>query len=71
MVDAVDASMILSEYALLSAGRAPKFNKEQALAADVDENGFTDAVDASRVLAFYAYLSSGGTVGDMREWLKK
>ena len=71
MVDAVDASLILSEYASLSTGKPRKFNKEQETAADVDENGMTDAVDASLTLAYYAYLSSGGTIADMREWRKK
>ena len=71
MVDAVDSSLILSEYAALSSGKPGKFSNEQKKAADVDENGMTDAVDASMVLAYYSYLSSGGSIADMREWRKK
>ena len=71
LVDAVDASLILSEYAALSSGKMRKFSSEQIKAADIDGNGVTDAVDASKVLSFYAYLSSGGKASDMQEWLKK
>ena len=71
LVDAVDASMVLSEYAALSAGKMRSFSREQVLAADIDRNGVIDAVDASKVLSYYAYLSSGGKVSDMQEWLKK
>jgi hypothetical protein len=71
MVNAVDASAILSEYAALSSGKRGRFDAEQRTAADVDCNGTVDAVDASRVLKFYAYLSSGGKIADIKDWLKK
>jgi hypothetical protein len=35
-----------------------------------DFNGKVNAVDASIVLSYYAYRGSGGTIADMREWLK-
>ncbi len=60
MVDAVDASMVLAEYARISvAGSSGRFNDKQKKAADADGNGVIDAVDASKVLMYYAYLSSG------------
>ncbi|HOH88148.1 transglutaminase domain-containing protein [Ruminococcus sp.] len=58
-IDAVDASMILMEYARLSAGRISSFTTSQYIYADVDHNGKSDAVDASKVLAYYAAKSSG------------
>ena len=70
LINAVDASLILSEYASVSAGRKSKLKGEQATAADVSENGIIDAVDASLVLKYYVYLSSGGKTADMREWIK-
>ncbi|MBR3666980.1 MAG: hypothetical protein IKN66_07490, partial [Ruminococcus sp.] len=47
-----------------------EFGPAEKEAADVDSNGRVNALDASSVLAFYAYRGSGGTIEDMREWLK-
>lgn len=68
-VNAVDASMILAEYARISTEQAPEFSDKQFVAGDVDENGAIDAVDASKVLAYYAYASTGGELDDMRDWM--
>lgn len=58
-VNAVDASLTLQEYALLSGESGiGRFTESQSRAADIDENGFVDAVDASRILAYYAYIST-------------
>ncbi len=57
-VDAVDASLVLAEYALRSSSQNGKFDDRQSKAADVDHNGLVDAVDSSKILAYYAYLSS-------------
>ena len=70
-VNSVDASQILAEYARIATNGVPAFNAKQNIAGDVDENGDINSVDASKVLAFYAYTASGGTITDMREWLKK
>lgn len=70
-VNSVDASQILAEYARIATNGEPAFNEKQNIAGDVDENGDINSVDASKVLAFYAYTASGGTITDMREWLKK
>lgn len=58
MVDAVDASKVLAEYAQVSANRPRSFDDREFKAADVDLNGKTDAVDASNILSYYAYLSA-------------
>ena len=58
-VNAVDASLVLREYALLSGEtQSGSFTDAQKKAADIDENGFVDAVDASRILSYYAYIST-------------
>ncbi|MBP5430847.1 dockerin type I domain-containing protein [Ruminococcus sp.] len=58
-VNAVDASLVLREYALLSGEtQSGSFTDAQKKAADIDENGFVDAVDASRILSYYAYVST-------------
>ena len=62
LVDAVDASLILAEYARLSTGSDYSFSENQIAAADANSDGLIDAVDSSLVLAYYAYLSTGGTI---------
>ncbi|MCM1506458.1 MAG: dockerin type I domain-containing protein [Ruminococcus flavefaciens] len=61
-VDAVDATLVLTEYARLSTGSDYSFSDSQIAVADVNSDGFVDAVDASLILAYYAYLSTGGTM---------
>ncbi len=60
VVDGIDASAILSEYANLSTGGSGNFDDEQNKAADADGNGIVDGIDASMVLSYYAYSSTGG-----------
>ena len=57
-VDAVDASLLLAEYARISSGKAQMFSEEQKKAADWNGDGITDAVDASCVLKEYVRLSA-------------
>jgi len=59
-IDAVDASMILSEYARISTGSTTTFTEEQMKAADINDDGAVNASDASIVLSYYAYISTGG-----------
>ncbi|MDE6781975.1 MAG: SH3 domain-containing protein, partial [Ruminococcus sp.] len=59
-IDAVDASMILTEYSLLSTNEQGTFSSRQKLAADVNNDDMIDAVDASMVLIYYSELSTGG-----------
>ena len=57
-LDGRDATDILSDYALRSAGKESIFNKAQMISADVDGNQVVDANDATNVLSYYAYASS-------------
>ena len=59
-VTVIDASMVLSEYASISAGRGATFTDRAAKAADIDRNGVVNGVDASGILSYYAYSSAGG-----------
>lgn len=70
LVDAVDASLILTEYATLSTNGASTFSNLQKVMADINKDGFTDACDSSLILAFYSYLSTNGTETDIENWLK-
>ena len=71
-VDAVDASMVLSEYARLSANQNAAFTDKQRSAANVNGDGYVDAVDASNILAYYAYLSSeSDNILTISEFIKK
>ena len=69
-VDARDASMALSEYALTATGSAPTFTDSQKLAANVNDDSAIDARDASIILSYYAYTATGGT-DSLEAFLKK
>ena len=57
VIDANDASAVLSAYSLLSTSNY-KFSDEQVNTADVNGDGAIDANDASAILAYYSYLST-------------
>ncbi len=59
-IDSNDASLVLSEYALVSTGRQGAFDGEMRAAADVNDDGQTDSSDASLILDYFAYASTGG-----------
>ncbi len=67
MINAVDATLVLTEYALLSTGKTGTFTESQKNSADIDGDGKADAVDATFILSYYAYASTGGT-DDMQTW---
>ena len=69
VINAVDASEILSEYARVSTNQKAKLTDEQKKCADVDKNGDINAVDASQVLSYYAYKSTSGTM-EFEDYLK-
>lgn len=56
-INAVDASIILTEYALTSVGNEPTFTKTEQILADSNDDKKVDAVDASTVLGIYAQNS--------------
>lgn len=59
-VDALDASLILAEYANISTSKVPSFDDKQTSYGDVDKNNTINALDASKVLSYYAYKAAGG-----------
>lgn len=60
-IDAIDASVALTIYALRSTnGDVSMYSEKQIQAADTDKNGTVDAIDASYILSYYAYISTGG-----------
>lgn len=61
VVDARDASAILSEYAVTATGGTPTFDDLQKAAGNVNGDSVIDARDASLVLSYYAYTATGGT----------
>lgn len=57
-INAVDASSVLSYYAMISTNKDGGFDDNQIAAADVNNDGQVNAVDASSILAYYAYAST-------------
>jgi len=60
IVNAIDASMVLTEYASLATGKNPSFTTLQIYNGDVNNDGVIDAIDASTILSYYAFDSTGG-----------
>lgn len=60
IIDAVDASLVLNEYALISTEEKTTFTENQNISADVNKDGIIDAVDASKILNYYAESSTDG-----------
>ena len=69
IIDAVDASNILSQYTKYSTGAAEPTAEDLAV-CDVNGDGYIDSVDASKVLAYYSYVSTDGTLS-FTEFLEK
>lgn len=57
-VDAIDASLALTEYAAISSGRETYLRTYEKAAADFDANGIIDAIDASLILSVYVKNST-------------
>ena len=60
VIDAVDASLVLAEYAHTQAGGEPTFTPEQFEAADMDDDGHITPSDASEILRIYTDQQTGG-----------
>lgn len=58
IVDGMDATAVLTDYAKVSANKDSIFNKAQSIAADVNGNLIVDGVDATILLTYYAYIST-------------
>lgn len=71
-INAVDASSVLSYYALVSTNKEGGFDDNQKLAADVNKDGTVNAIDASCILSYYAYISTNKEAKiTIEEFLKK
>ena len=57
IIDGKDASMALTEYALISSGKSGKFTDIQTLSADFNYDSIVDGKDASAILSYYAFTS--------------
>ncbi|MBQ7009836.1 MAG: hypothetical protein IJN05_11600 [Ruminococcus sp.] len=64
LVDAIDASLVLADYALVSTGKESSFDEKQSYSADINEDNKIDAIDASLILAHYAFIATGGENND-------
>lgn len=58
-INALDASIVLTEYANIATGKSSSFSSTQKTAADVNKDGNTDALDASKILTYYAATATG------------
>ncbi len=67
-VNALDASMILTEYAAAATDSESVLTEDQNSLADTDLDGAINALDASSVLSYYAHTATGGS-GDFIEYL--
>ena len=56
-INAVDASIILTEYAMTSVGNKPTFTRTEQILTDTNNDKKVDAIDASTVLGIYAQNS--------------
>ncbi|WP_295068971.1 dockerin type I domain-containing protein [Ruminococcus sp.] len=72
LIDSVDASAILAEYARLSSSdKFGIFSAGQKTAADIDKNGHIDSVDTSTILSYYAYKSTSSDNTTLSEFISK
>lgn len=58
VVNAIDASSVLTVYAQTSTGHRCKYIDAQITAADINMDGLVNAVDASKILTYYAYSAT-------------
>ena len=70
LIDASDASAVLSAYAALSTGGKPELDEAALKSADVNNDDEVNAADASLILAFYSYRSTGGNI-EFSDYLKQ
>lgn len=72
LIDSVDASMMLAEYARLSTSdKCGIFSAGQKTAADMEKNGRIDSVDASVILSYYAYKSTKSDSTSLSDFVSK
>ena len=67
-INALDASMVLTEYAAKATHQPSTLDEVQALAAETNGDGNIDALDASEILSYYSYTATGGDLS-FDEWM--
>ena len=55
LINAIDASIVLSEYAATSTNKPSSFTETEKYLVDTNYDGAINAVDASEILSLYAY----------------
>ncbi len=59
MIDGSDATMILSAYGKLNAGKTPNITSDQLVRCDVNRDGVVNGTDATHVLSYYSACMAG------------
>ncbi|HAE52029.1 MAG TPA: hypothetical protein DCG30_02085, partial [Ruminococcus sp.] len=70
VINANDASVILSKYSSASTSGGSVFSENEVKAADVDWSGKVDSSDASYILRYYAYTSTASNKMSMEDFMK-
>lgn len=69
LIDTVDATAVLMEYARLSSDKDSEFETGQTVSADINDDGLVDTVDAAGILGYYAYISAQNEYIEFPEYL--
>ena len=69
-INAVDASFVLSQYAIIATTGKSTFNSLEKTVADADGNTAINSIDASIILSYYAYTATGG-FSSLEEFLSR
>ncbi len=69
LTDAVDATAVLREYALVSAKKPETFDDRKKVIANINHDQFIDSVDATIIQMYYAKLAAGNYSMDVFEFL--
>ncbi|MCM1358291.1 MAG: dockerin type I domain-containing protein, partial [Prevotella sp.] len=62
LINAVDSTIVLVEYAELSTSNTSTLTETQKKSADVNNDDSVNAVDATIISQYYAHISTGGTM---------
>ena len=62
VINSSDASMVISEYSMVSAGLPSSFSEIQILSADVNKDTLINSSDASLILSYYVHISMAGSL---------
>ena len=68
-INALDASLVLSEYSSTSTGNDSLLSNPQKIISDTDLDGNINALDASYILSYYSHTATGGE-GTFEEFMK-